>query len=113
MKVRSGGGITGKNVTRQPVRTGSGSFAKSVKATSQIGTSVGNHVTGKSKVLRSTQRDLDAGRGFQPVKFGNLIALDVGRGGPGSGRNLYGQAGSQGQHGPVAGTRRTPSKSFD
>jgi hypothetical protein len=32
------------------------------KGVSQIGTSIGNHITGKGKVLRSTVRDIDAGR---------------------------------------------------
>ena len=36
---------------------------------------------------------------FNPVRQGNEIALNVGRGGPGAGRTLYGQAGSQGTYG--------------
>jgi hypothetical protein len=32
--------------------------------------------------------------------------LNVGKGGCGTGRNLYGQAGTQGTHGSVAGTPR-------
>jgi hypothetical protein len=30
--------------------------------------------------------------------MGNEIALNVGKGGPGTGRTLYGQCGTQGQH---------------
>jgi hypothetical protein len=37
------------------------------------------------------------------VKLGNEVALNVGPGGCGTGRTLYGQSSSQGQHGPVAG----------
>jgi hypothetical protein len=43
-------------------------------------------------------------RNFHPVKLGNEVALNVGPGGCGTGRTLYGQAGSQGQHGAVAGS---------
>jgi hypothetical protein len=39
------------------------------------------------------------------VKLGNEIAGNVGKGGPGAGRDVH-KSGAQGQHGPVAGTRR-------
>jgi hypothetical protein len=42
----------------------------------------------------------EMGKMPQPV-LGNAKALDVGRGGPGAGRILHGQSGSQGQHGPT------------
>jgi hypothetical protein len=46
-------------------------------------------------------------RNFQPVRFGNEVALNVGKGGCGTGRNLYSQAGSQGTHGqPASGNPR-------
>jgi hypothetical protein len=45
-------------------------------------------------------------RNFQPTKFGNEVALNVKGGGPGTGRTLYGQSGTQGQHGPVAGSSK-------
>jgi hypothetical protein len=34
--------------------------------------------------------------------MGNSVALNVGKGGVGTGRVLYGQCGSQGTHGPTA-----------
>src|SRR6516165_6295272 len=37
---------------------------------------------------------------FQPVPFGNSVALNIGKGGPGTGRTIHATAG-QGQHGPV------------
>jgi hypothetical protein len=39
-------------------------------------------------------------RGTAPgaTKMGNEIALNVGKGGPGTGRTLYGACGTQGQH---------------
>jgi hypothetical protein len=33
--------------------------------------------------------------------MGNKVALNVGKGGPGAGRTLYGKSGVQGQHGSV------------
>jgi hypothetical protein len=56
---------------------------------------------------------LHSGRSFQPVKFGNELATNVGKGGPGTGRTLYGQSGLQGQHGPVAGSPRPQGRGFD
>jgi hypothetical protein len=40
-------------------------------------------------------------KNFQPIKFGNELATNVGKGGPGTGRTLYGQSGQQGCHGPT------------
>jgi hypothetical protein len=71
--------------------------AKSVKAVSQIGTSIGNHITGKGKVLRSAMRDIDAGRGYSPPigPTDNVAAVGVG-----GGRSIY-RTGVQGRHGGV------------
>jgi hypothetical protein len=71
--------------------------AKSVKGVSQIGTSIGNHITGKGKVLRSTVRDIDAGRGYSPPvgPSDNVAAVGVG-----GSRNIY-RTGVQGRHGGV------------
>jgi hypothetical protein len=45
------------------------------------------------------------------VPFGNEVALNVGKGGCGTGRTLYGQAGSQGTHGSVnPGNPRPPGR---
>jgi hypothetical protein len=41
-------------------------------------------------------------RNFQPVKFGNEVATNVGKGGPGARRTLYGQSGLQGTNGAPA-----------
>jgi hypothetical protein len=35
------------------------------------------------------------------VPFGNQVALNVKGGGPGTGRTLHGQSGTQGTHGPT------------
>jgi hypothetical protein len=49
---------------------------------------------------------------FQPVPFGNEVALNVKGGGPGAGRTLHGQSGTQGCHGkPASGN--APAKNHD
>lgn len=64
--------------------------AISVKGVSQIGTSVGNHVTGRSRILSGTQRSVDAGRGFySPLG-------SPGTPGVGGGRAIH-RSGSQGK----------------
>jgi hypothetical protein len=63
----------------------------------------GSHVTrGQESSYRG--EPLHSGRSFQPVKFGNEIALNVGKGGCGTGRTIY-ETGSQGMQGQVAGNR--------
>jgi hypothetical protein len=57
----------------------------------------GDHVTrGGSSGYRGDP--LHSGRSFQPVKFGNEVALNVGKGGCGTGRTIY-KTGSQGTQG--------------
>jgi hypothetical protein len=64
----------------------------------------GDHITNKDSTGYTGER-LHGDRSFQPVKFGNEVALNVGKGGPGTGREVL-PCGGQGTHGPVAGTRR-------
>jgi hypothetical protein len=90
-----------KNV--QPsVRTGSGSRGTRPAGVAQIGTAIGDHSTHRGDSTGYKGERLHNERNFQPVKFGNEVALNVGKGGCGTGRTLYGQAGSQGQHGQPA-----------
>jgi hypothetical protein len=98
--VGSGGGLgMNKNVS-VPVRTGSGSHSTRPGYAGQIGASQGSHVTGERDSSYRGEKMHDA-RSFNPVKFGNEVALNVGPGGCGTGRTLYGKSGSQGQHGSV------------
>jgi hypothetical protein len=106
--VGSGGGIgMNKNVS-PPVRTGSGSRNARPAGVAQIGYSVSDHATnsGRSSGYKGEALHGPASRNFQQIKFGNEVALNVGKGGPGTGRTLYGQSGTQGQHGSVAGTNK-------
>jgi hypothetical protein len=91
-----------KNVEPR-VRTGSGPHSVRPAGTNRFGYSVGDHTTN-----RPGSSGYKGERLFNPernpamsVPFGNQKALDVGQGGCGTGRTLYGQAGSQGTHGSV------------
>jgi hypothetical protein len=95
---RPGGGIASKQHVQIPVRTGSGSRGTNPGGVGQLGNKQGSHVTrGEESSYRG--EPLHRGPSFQKTMFGNQKALDVGKGGLGTGRTLYGQAGSQGTHG--------------
>jgi hypothetical protein len=65
----------------------------------QIGNAWGNHATHEGRTDYTGER-LHNDRNFQPVKFGNEVALNVGKGGPGAGREVM-PSGGQGCHGAV------------
>jgi hypothetical protein len=109
-KAKSGGGPTGKNVRNVPIRTGPpNTKVISPSAVMQIGSKQGNHADGGT--VRRPPDPLVQGTRPQ-VAMGNAKALDVGRGGPGTGRTIH-KSGSQSQHGPanpgVGELPRTPS----
>ena len=113
---RPGGGFASNKITQQPVRTGQPARQWHQGGVSQFGESVGNHVTHRGD---STPYRGDPVRGtYRPpgtpgsVPLGNQLATNVGCGGPGKGRTLYGQSGVQGQHGsPAPGN--APAKGRD
>jgi hypothetical protein len=100
-----GGGYGSRQHVEKSVRTGTGSRSARPAGVAQIGVTQGDHITNKSDTGYRGEK-LHNDRTFQPVKFGNELATNVGKGGPGSGRTLYGQSGLQGQHGSVAGVPR-------
>jgi hypothetical protein len=112
---RPGGGIASNKVVQKPVMTGKSARQYHQGGVSQFGESVGNHITNKG----TSNYKGDPVRGsFRPpgtpgsVPLGNQIAGNVGAGGPGKGRTLYGQSGMQGTHGsPAPGN--APSKTRD
>lgn len=54
--------------------------AMSVKAVGQIGTSLGDHITGHKRVLRDVAQPLHAGRGFMsPLGARGTPGVGVGR----------------------------------
>src|SRR6516164_5415593 len=110
----SGGGIGMNKNVRPSVRTGTGSYGTHPGGVAQLGQHVGDKAThGNSKGSGYRGEPLHNNRSFQPVKFGNEVALNVGKGGPGTGRNLYGQSGSQGCHGSVAPGNPPPNRQRD
>ena len=89
----------GSNKFVQPsIRTGTGSKGSSPAAAAQIGAST---------AFRKDQ--VDAGPAYNPTKYGNEVALNVGKGGPGTGRNVM-PCGSQGSHGPINPGNSAPAK---
>jgi hypothetical protein len=95
----TGGGILGNKNVNVGVRTGSPSKATSPCAASQLGQSVS-----------FKRENVEVGPAYHSgVKLGNEKALDVGKGGVGTGRTVM-RSGSQGTYGPVAGTPRPQSR---
>jgi hypothetical protein len=109
--VGSGGGIgMNKNVSPR-VRTGTGNQSARPAGVQMLGTMQGSHVTSHRETSYRGERLHNPERNPpMSVPFGNAKALDVGKGGCGTGRTLYGQAGSQGMHGqPDRGMPGLPS----
>jgi len=96
-----GGGPKSRQITERPVKTGTGSRGTRPAGVAMFGQMQGSHVTrGEESSYRG--EPLHGGRSFNPVPFGNEVALNVGKGGCGTGRTIYSsgsQSGSSG-HGP-------------
>src|SRR6516164_8541663 len=104
---RPGGGIASRVNVQPKVRTGTGSRSTNPGGVGQLGQMQGSHDTrGEESNYRGDP--LHSGRSFQPVKFGNEVALNVGKGGCGTGRTIY-KTGSQGTQGNVAAGNPRPS----
>lgn len=105
---KKGGGYGGREHKSVGVRDGQRGRAINERGVAQIGSSRGNHATERAGLL--TEDIEPVRRGLRPagspgaIPLGNEVATNVGKGGCGTGRTLYGQSGSQGTHGPVAGT---------
>jgi len=103
-RARSGGGLTSnklKNV-RQGTREAPKVRAANVKAVAEQGAMRGNHATDTGD-FPFKREPLYQGASFQPVALGNTLTTNVGKGGPGAGRTLYGQSGTVKQYGEAAG----------
>jgi hypothetical protein len=109
---KSGGGITSKNNVSNTTRTGSGSKSIRPGWVGQRGIAQGDHSTDnrKSSGYRGTPK-FD-GNNFQPVKFGNELALNVGKGGPGVGYKTYACGSQQGLKPAVPQTSSDWSQSY-
>jgi hypothetical protein len=112
------GGGAGSRALGKPTTyfTGHPSDRVSTAGVSQVGSAMGNRAMDSGgKVLPNPASSLMAGSFTRPgqPELGNSKALDVGGGGPGKGRVLYGQSGTQAQHGPVAGEPKPVGRGFD
>jgi len=101
----SGGGITSNKLVHPNVRTGPASSNKmDPRGVSQYGYAPGSTLD-KAGSFTTKNSALSVNVGTMPqVELGNKVALNVGKGGVGTGRTLYGQGGTQQMHGaPVQG----------
>jgi hypothetical protein len=106
---RPGGGIKSRNVTKQNVRTGARREHIQKAGIVQLGQMQGDHVTNQGS---THYKGVGLFGPKQPISvpLGNTVALNVGGGGPGKGRTLHGQSGSQGCHGQPAAGNPMPAK---
>src|SRR5215472_8250132 len=97
-----GGGYGSRQHVETPVRTGSGNRGVREGGAESLGQSYGSHITNKSDTgYRGPKFHSDRNPSMS-VPFGNEVAGNVGKGGPGTGGTLHGQSGSQGCHGQPA-----------
>jgi hypothetical protein len=90
---RAGGG-PGSRVTVSPgVRKGAPATGVRPAAVSQFGSSLGDHSTNSPKALRGAAEKYKTATPIS-VPLGNEVALNVGKGGAGTGRTIY-KTGSQ------------------
>lgn len=110
----AGGGFGSNKHTQVGVRYGAAREGRNPRAVSQIGQAMGNHTTEHTEKLRREdviERMRYPAPAAAGVPLGNSVAMNVGRGGPGTGRNLYGQAGTNKVYGPVtSGVTPTPGE---
>ena len=103
-KAVSGGGITSNKLVHPNVKTGPASSNKmDPRGVSQFGYSPGSTLDRSgSFTTKNSALPVNAGTMVQ-VPSGNQVALNVGQGGPGTGRTVY-RTGTQQMHGaPVQG----------
>ena len=105
-------GSRSRNLVEKGVRVGDRAKVVNPRAASQIGSSLGNKATDSGgKTVGSAAETFYQGRkptgGPGGVPLGNECATNVGGGGVGTGRKLYGQSGTNQVYGtPVTGLPR-------
>jgi hypothetical protein len=101
-----GGGYGSRVVKEVGVRNGTPARGINPAAVAQLGGVYGDHSTDHSKVLPYRGEPYLVGKNpaGSAVPLGNQLATNVGKGGPGTGREVM-RCGSQGQSGPT----RTPN----
>jgi hypothetical protein len=103
-KAVSGGGINSRVVKQVDIKSGSPNLtAYSPRGVSQLGYSPGSTLSKTGAfTTQNSALPLSDGQRRDFVPMGNQLATNVGKGGPGAGRTLYGQSGTQSVHGSVA-----------
>ena len=104
----SGGGLGSRPVTHAKAPKAEPRPNKmNVKGVSQIGQSIGDHITEKGKVLKNVIKPLHDGRGYSPPvgPTDNVKAVGVA-----GGRNVY-KSGAQ--HGLATRANNSRGRSFD
>lgn len=96
---KAGGGIRSKVNVSPPVRYGQPAHRKRTEGVSRIGQSTGNKTTEHHRIISNVEK-VEGGvmKGVGSVPLGNEVAKNVGGGGPGKGRTLYGQSGTNKCH---------------
>jgi hypothetical protein len=97
-----GGGIGSRSVNPQGMRVGTPARGINPGAVAQLGATQGNHATDHSKILPYNGESYLVGKtpAGGAVPLGNQIATNVGKGGPGAGREVM-RCGSQTGVSPV------------
>ena len=107
----TGGGINSSVNKSVGVRTGSRTADKvSPRGVSELGYAPGGRIRpGGGHTDKNTALPLIEGQKPSPVMLGNEKALDVGKGGVGTGRTIY-KSGYQGTHGPTVPGQPLPDR---
>jgi hypothetical protein len=108
---KSSQGIQSRQKVRAGVRTGAGAEGVNPGNVSQIGGALGTHVMSRSAEVHGAAEPMRTAKPYS-TNFGNEKALNVGKGGPGTGRTIH-ASGSQGRHGEAAQGERRPMSSKD
>jgi hypothetical protein len=104
-KSAAGGGIHSNKAVSKPVRTGAAREGITAGYAGQLGTALGDHVTDG----RPANRAAEPMKAAAPYKsaMGNELATNVGKGGPGAGRQVH-RSGSQAHHGAPTAAATKP-----
>jgi hypothetical protein len=104
-KGSGGGGYHSRPHVEKPVKTGSGSHGTRPGGAAALGQVYGNHVTNRDHTSYRGPKFHTDQTFHSGVKYGNEVSLNVGKGGPGTGRTIY-EHGSQCQTGTNPGSPR-------
>jgi len=106
------GGIHSRSVVNKPVRTGTGSRGTRPGGAASLGQVYGNHVTNRDHTDYRGPKFHSDQTFHSDVKFGNEVSLNVGKGGPGTGRDVH-ACGSRGLQGSVNPGQPRPNTQRD